>query len=170
VVAPVSSPARVVPSKADMRRWGWGVLWVIVAVGVEGCMTSPPTPVTLATVPPPRPATETGRASWYGEAHHGLATASGERFDMNALTAAHRTLPFGTRLRVVNLDNDREVEVRINDRGPVAPGRIIDLSYAAARALGAVGTGVVSVRLIVVGGPGMAPQTPPDARNVPAKP
>ena len=60
----------------------------------------------------------TGRASWYGEPHHGRLTASGERFDMNALTAAHPTLPFGTRLRVVNLDNDREVEVRVNDRGP----------------------------------------------------
>jgi rare lipoprotein A len=121
-----------------MRRWCWGVLWVIATVGVEGCMT------------PPRPAAETGRASWYGEAHHGLPTASGERFDMNALTAAHPTLPFGTRLRVVNLDNDREVEVRINDRGPAAPGRVIDLSYAAARALGAVGAGIVPVRLTVL--------------------
>jgi rare lipoprotein A len=142
-------------------------------VAVEGCMTSPSTPATLATVPPPpppRPATETGRASWYGEAHHGRATASGERFDMNALTAAHPTLPFGTRLRVVNLDNDREVEVRINDRGPVATGRIIDLSYAAARALGAVGAGIVPVRLTVVGGPDMAPHAPPGTRNVPAKP
>ena len=89
---------------------------------------------------------------------------------MNALTAAHPTLPFGTRLRVVNLDNDREVEVRINDRGPVATGRIIDLSYAAARALGAVGAGIVPVRLTVVGGPDMAPHAPPGTRNVPAKP
>ena len=121
-----------------MRRWCRGVLWVIATVGVEGCMT------------PPRPAAETGRASWYGEAHHGLPTASGERFDMNALTAAHPTLPFGTRLRVVNLDNHREVEVRINDRGPAAPGRVIDLSYAAARALGAVGAGIVPVRLTVL--------------------
>jgi rare lipoprotein A len=129
------------------------MLWVIVTLGSEGCMTSPPTPETLATVAPPpqsRPATETGRASWYGEPHHGRPTANGERFDMNALTAAHRTLPFGTRLRVVNLDNHRDVEVRINDRGPVAPGRIIDLSYAAARALGAVGAGIVPVRLTVL--------------------
>ena len=129
------------------------MLWVIVTLGSEGCMTSPPAPETLATVAPPpqsRPATETGRASWYGELHHGRPTANGERFDMNALTAAHRTLPFGTRLRVVNLDNHREVEVRINDRGPVAPGRIIDLSYAAARALGAVGAGIVPVRLTVL--------------------
>ncbi len=136
-----------------MRRWCWGLLWVIATVGVEGCMTPSSTPATLATMAPPprpRPAAETGRASWYGEAHHGLPTASGERFDMNALTAAHPTLPFGTRLRVVNLDNDREVEVRINDRGPAAPGRVIDLSYAAARALGAVGAGIVPVRLTVL--------------------
>jgi rare lipoprotein A len=69
---------------------------------------------------------------------------------MNALTAAHPTLPFGTRLRVVNLDNDREVDVRINDRGPLAPDRILDLSYAAARALGAVGAGVIPIRLTVL--------------------
>jgi rare lipoprotein A len=93
---------------------------------------------------------ETGQASWYGQAHHGRLTASGERFDMNALTAAHPTLPFGTRLRVVNLDNDRHVDVRINDRGPAIPGRIIDLSYGAARVLGAVGTGIIPVRLSVL--------------------
>ena len=69
---------------------------------------------------------------------------------MNALTAAHPTLPFGTRLRVVNLENDREVEVRINDRGPSASGRMLDLSYAAARALGAVGAGVIPVRVTVL--------------------
>jgi rare lipoprotein A len=157
-----------------MRRWGRALLCVIVTLGGEGCMTTTPSPpVTTATVAPPaqpRPAIETGRASWYGEAHHGRPTANGERFDMNALTAAHRTLPFGTRLRVLNLDNDREVEVRINDRGPVAAGRIIDLSYAAARALGAVGTGIVPVRLTVVEGPDLAPNTPAGARNVPAKP
>jgi rare lipoprotein A len=69
---------------------------------------------------------------------------------MNALTAAHPSLPFGTRLRVVNLDNDRAVEVRVNDRGPSVAGRIIDLSYAAARALGAVGAGIIPVRVTVV--------------------
>lgn len=98
----------------------------------------------------PAPAGETGRASWYGEAHQGKRTASGEAFDMNALTAAHPTLPFGTRLRVVNLDNDREVEVRVNDRGPTIAGRIIDLSYAAARALGALGPGIIPVRITVL--------------------
>jgi rare lipoprotein A len=92
----------------------------------------------------------TGRASWYGDFHHGRRTANGEVFDKNALTAAHRSLPFGTRLRVVNLENDREVEVRINDRGPAIPDRVLDLSYAAARALGAVGSGVIPVRMTVL--------------------
>jgi rare lipoprotein A len=92
----------------------------------------------------------TGRASWYGDPHHGRLTANGEVFDKNALTAAHPSLPFGTRLRVVNLQNDREVEVRINDRGPSIPGRVLDLSYAAARALGAVGSGVIPVRMTVL--------------------
>jgi rare lipoprotein A len=93
---------------------------------------------------------QTGKASWYGDAHHGRKTASGEVFDMHALTAAHRTLPLGTRVRVTNLANGRVVDVRINDRGPVVRDRIIDLSYAAARALGAVGDGVFRVRLAVL--------------------
>jgi len=111
-------------------------------------MTSPPTPETLATVAPPpqsRPATETGRASWYGELHHGRPTANGERFDMNALTAAHRTLPFGTNVRVTNNKNGRSVIVTINDRGPFVRGRIIDVSPAAARVLGFSGLTHVTV-------------------------
>jgi rare lipoprotein A len=145
----VTSRTRLLPGTSFLgRSYGW-LLWLAVALGSAGCLTSPPsTPAMLA--PTPAPVTQTGRASWYGEPHHGLLTASGERFDMNALTAAHPTLPFGTRLLVVNLDNDREVEVRINDRGPSVPGRIIDLSYAAARAIGAVGAGIVPVRLTVL--------------------
>jgi len=105
-------------------------------------------------VPSPQPTTVTltGRASWYGEAHQGRITASGERYDMHALTAAHRSLPFGTRLRVVNLNNDRSVEVRVNDRGPVISGRILDLSYGAARALAALQAGVIPVRITVLPG------------------
>src|SRR5207237_8488018 len=82
-----------------------------------------------------------GLASWYGLAFQGRRTASGERFDMNAFTAAHPSLPFGTRVLVRNPRNDRFVVVRINDRGPFVPGRIIDLSHAAARALGMLGFG-----------------------------
>ena len=111
--------------------------------------TSPPSPP-IATPAPARPALQTGKASWYGEAHHGRKTASGERYDMNELTAAHRSLPLGTRVRVTNVENDRSVVVRINDRGPFVRGRVIDLSRAAARELGHLGAGVFSVRIEVL--------------------
>lgn len=94
--------------------------------------------------------TETGQASWYGKAHQGERTASGERFDMHALTAAHRTLPFGTIVRVKHLKSGKSVNVRINDRGPFRSGRIIDLSYEAARRLGIVSRGTARVELTVI--------------------
>jgi len=110
-----------------------------------------PAPVVVARPAPAAPrVVQTGAASWYGEAHHGKKTASGEAFDMYALTAAHRSLPLGTRIRVTNVANGRAIDVRINDRGPVIPGRIIDLSYGAARALGAVGDGVFRVRIAIL--------------------
>jgi rare lipoprotein A len=86
-----------------------------------------------------------GAASWYGPGFHGRRTASGESFNSNAMTAAHRTLPFGTRVRVVNERTGRSVVVRINDRGPFHSGRIIDLAAAPARALGMGGTTYVSL-------------------------
>lgn len=92
---------------------------------------------------------ERGRASWYGGQFHGRRTASGENYDKYALTAAHKTLPFGTIVRVRSLRLGREVDVRINDRGPFAPGRVIDVSQAAAEALGLIGAGVVEVSLNV---------------------
>jgi rare lipoprotein A (peptidoglycan hydrolase) len=88
-----------------------------------------------------------GRASWYGSAFQGSPTASGEPFDMNALTAAHRTLPLGSYAQVKNLDNGRTVVVRINDRGPHARRREIDLSYAAAREIQMVGAGTAPVEV-----------------------
>jgi len=88
-----------------------------------------------------------GKASYYGARHHGNKTASGERFDQHALTAAHRSLPFGSRVRVTNLRNDKSVVVRINDRGPYARGRIIDLSQQAAGRLDMLRAGVVPVRV-----------------------
>ncbi len=91
-----------------------------------------------------------GYASWYGEKFHGHPTASGEIFDMYAYTAAHRSLPFGTRVRVTSEENGRSVVVRINDRGPWVEGRIIDLSYAAAKQLGMLEAGVVRVRLEIL--------------------
>lgn len=92
---------------------------------------------------------ESGHASWYGPRFHGRLTASGERYDMYALTAAHKTLPFGTVVRVRSEVLGREVDVRINDRGPFAPGRVIDVSRAAAEALGLVGVGVAEVSLLL---------------------
>jgi rare lipoprotein A len=123
----------------------------MLALALAGC-AAPAPPRVAPEAPSPRALTATGRASWYGEPHHGRLTANGERFDMHALTAAHPSLPFGTRLRVVNLDNDREVEVRVNDRGPSVAGRILDLSYAAARALHAIEAGIIRVRFTVLSG------------------
>ena len=88
-----------------------------------------------------------GQASYYGARHHGNKTASGERFDQNALTAAHRSLPFGSRVQVTNLRNDKRVVVRINDRGPFTKKRIIDLSQKAAEQLDMLRDGVVPVRV-----------------------
>lgn len=91
-----------------------------------------------------------GSASWYGRDLQGSPTASGEPFDMNELTAAHRTLPLGSYARVRNLDNGRSVVVRINDRGPHARRRMIDLSYAAAREIRMVGSGTARVEVVAV--------------------
>ncbi|KPY75228.1 RplA family protein [Pseudomonas savastanoi pv. savastanoi] len=90
---------------------------------------------------------ETGTAAYYGARHHGNRTASGEPFNQNALTAAHRQLPFGTRVKVTNLDNDRSVVVRINDRGPHTRGRLIDVSREAAEQLGMLRSGTAPVRV-----------------------
>jgi len=93
-----------------------------------------------------------GVACWYGKDFHGKKTANGERYDMYKLTAAHRTLPFGTIVEVTNLSNDKKVNVRINDRGPYTKGRIIDLSYAAAKEIGMVRSGIARVQLRIVKG------------------
>lgn len=93
-------------------------------------------------------ARQVGNASWYGPGFHGKRTASGQRFDQNRLTAAHRRLPLGTRARVTNLVNGRKVDVTINDRGPYVGGRIIDLSRAAARRLAIGGVGRVKVETL----------------------
>jgi len=90
---------------------------------------------------------QVGTASWYGDYFQGKTTASGEPYDMNDLTAAHPSLPLGTRIRVTNLRNGRAVILRVNDRGPVVDGRIIDVSYGAAQILGMGGTGIQRVRL-----------------------
>jgi rare lipoprotein A len=112
------------------------------------------TPTRLESPPPqmndlPREETE-GLASWYGNPYHGRHTTSGEVYDMNTLTAAHRTLPFNTLVAVHNLDNGKDVQVRINDRGPFVNGRVIDLSLAAARKIELVGPGTARVKLEVL--------------------
>jgi len=94
--------------------------------------------------------TVSGPASWYGGKFHGRRTANGERFNKNELTAAHRSLPFGTRVRVTNQRNGRSVVVRINDRGPFIGNRVIDLSQAAAQAVGMVRSGVAPVQLDIL--------------------
>jgi rare lipoprotein A len=95
--------------------------------------------------------TEEGNASWYGNPFHGRRASNGEIYDMHKLTAAHRTLPFDTMVRVTNLTNNKSTVVRITDRGPFVENRIIDLSQAAAREIESIGPGVVLVRLEVLG-------------------
>lgn len=121
-------------------------LRIALAVGSLAALSA------CATTPPKagRPAPEVGIASYYAKALHGRSTANGERYDMQALTAAHPRLPFGSRVRVTNLDNGRSVVVRINDRGPYVEKRVIDLSYAAARELQFIGQGTTRVRLEVL--------------------
>jgi rare lipoprotein A len=138
------------------------IVLVAVAVALSGCghkkrarVTPPPGPSRRPVVVQPGD-TEEGLASWYGHPYHGRAAADGEIYDMEKMTAAHRTLPFHTWVRVYDLDNNRTVEVRITDRGPFVAGRIIDLSHAAARELSMIGPGVARVRIEVIG-------TPPDA-------
>lgn len=103
---------------------------------------------------PPRPgAHETGVASWYGEPYHGRRAANGEIYDMEKMTAAHRTLPFNTWVRVRNLTNEKLCEVRITDRGPFVDGRIIDLSRAAARSIDMLGPGTAHVEVTIISPP-----------------
>ena len=92
-----------------------------------------------------------GRASWYGKKFHGRKTSNGESYNMYGISAAHKTLPFGTYVRVRNLDNQSVLDVRINDRGPFVKGRIIDLSYGAAKQLGVVGPGTARVEIVALG-------------------
>jgi rare lipoprotein A len=109
----------------------------------------PPPPKPLVPKPPAEPY-QVGKASWYGGLFQGKATASGEDYDMFRFTAAHRELPLGSFVKVTNLKNLKSVIVRINDRGPVTPGRIIDLSYSAARALEMHQNGLQKVRIDVI--------------------
>ena len=127
---------------------------LLMLIGLAGCATrtsSPPAPA-LPSAPqePSAPEalfTQTGLASFYGRAHDGKTTANGDSFDPQGFTAAHRTLAFGTLVRVTNLENGQTVTVKITDRGPFVRGRIIDVSLAAAQVLGMTDRGVTRVRL-----------------------
>ena len=161
-----------------MRKWWLGriVLTGVAALFLTACASSgpivdapAPRSAKIAESVPPKPRhapasksrsakitgpSEVGLASWYGKRYHGRRTASGERFNMNAATAAHPTLPFGTHVRVTNLANGRSTVLRINDRGPFVKRRIIDVSRAAAGELGFINDGLTQVRVQVVSSPG----------------
>ena len=149
--------------RTQHRIPGWTA--AVLAAPVAGCAqvervpTAEPPPATppQATPPAAPPATrvapaaqQRGKISLYGNGFAGKPTASGETFDPQARTMAHRTLPFGTRVRVTNLENHKSVEVVVNDRGPFVPGRIADLSEGAARAIGMTADGVVDALLEVL--------------------
>jgi rare lipoprotein A len=147
---------RRVPSSASIRKLGVGVLMMglaLVASAKDEPRDSKPVSEQAPAKTVPK-ATKTrhwlqiGVASWYGSHFQGHKTATGERFDMNTMTCAHRTLPLGTWLRVTNLKNRKTAFVRVNDRGPVVDGRIIDLSFAAAQSLGLSGVGRVKLEAL----------------------
>lgn len=144
----ISSLVRICRSEPAVNR-----LFLIALLFSLTACSLPPAKVK---VPPPPPigtgAVQTGIASWYGPGFHGKPTASGVIYDQNGMTAAHQTLPLGTRVTVTNLDNGKSIEVTINDRGPFAKGRVIDLSYAAARALEMIKPGTSPVRIEVIDG------------------
>ena len=114
---------------------------------LAGCVSAPEPPPVKVSAPVPRGDLQ-GVASWYGNPYHGRKTSNGEIYNMHGVTAAHRTLPFNSRVRVERLDNGSFVEGRINDRGPFVKGRVIDLSRGAADRLGMLSKGVARVRLI----------------------
>jgi rare lipoprotein A len=149
-----------------MRRrlaQGLALALMIASLGAaQGPNISEATPARVSSVPPKAGVRkqagkakpyQIGTASWYGENFHGKPTASGEPYDMYDMTAAHLTLPMGSYVRVTNLRNGRAVVVRVNDRGPIVPGRIIDLSYGAAQALQFRQRGLQRVRLDLVNPP-----------------
>ena len=128
-----------------------------LAMGIDGCVerpSAPPLPPTVYNMPTPLPCpppfTEHGRASWYGAAHEGKPTASGQPFAMDDMTAAHRTLPLGSKLEVENLHNGEKAVVTVNDRGPYVRGRIVDVSAAAAEKLGFIKKGTTPVKITTI--------------------
>ncbi|MEM6794625.1 MAG: septal ring lytic transglycosylase RlpA family protein [Acidobacteriota bacterium] len=147
---PGHASAAAPPSPASLRRSAAALAALGAALMLfAGCATNRFDRPRVGSV-------QRGVASWYGEPFHGRATASGAIYDMHLLTAAHRELPLGTVVDVTNLENGREVRVLVNDRGPFAKGRVLDLSYAAAQKIRMVGPGTAKVEIVIVelgGGP-----------------
>jgi rare lipoprotein A len=154
---------RKMATKVSQRRRAF-LAFALQALAFSGChkkrvsaLAPAGTPAASSRTPtaaaPTPGAVETGIASWYGHPYHGRQSASGEIYDMEQLTAAHRTLPFNTWVRVENVANAKTVDVRINDRGPFVGGRIIDISHAAAQAIEMIGPGTAQVRVTVIGAP-----------------
>jgi rare lipoprotein A len=135
------------PPDADCRssRWLAGFCGALLFLALQGCSSTPK-------IGQSQPAghTESGMASFYGNEFQSRKTSNGERFDQAKLTAAHRTLPFGTRLKVTNTHNSKSVVVRVNDRGPFAKGRIIDLSSSAFKTIASLNAGVIPVRIEII--------------------
>lgn len=124
---------------------GWAIIFLL-SVAILGCTTTPPAE------PPAEPATytETGKASFYADEHASEKTASGELYNPDLKTAAHRTIPLGSKIKVTNVDNGKSVDVTVNDRGPFVKGRIVDLSKSAFSSIGSLSSGVISVRIEVI--------------------
>ncbi len=140
------------------RLLKWICVYLLIALAANGCHKRKisagkplPSPVPMAITLNNLPDEEmTGLASWYGHPYHGRRTSSGETYNMHSMTAAHRILPYNTMVRVHNLQNGKQVQVRINDRGPFVEGRVIDLSYAAAQAIDLVESGTARVHLQIM--------------------
>jgi rare lipoprotein A len=146
---PPTQPAETPPASAEAAKRSTDVPETPTP---PPTVAAPPKRTKPAPLPAPSGYTEEGNASWYGVPFHGRHASNGEIYDMYKLTAAHRTLPFETMVRVTNLNNGKSTVVRITDRGPFVDNRIIDLSLAAAREVDSVGAGVVPVRVEVLGG------------------
>jgi Lytic transglycolase len=161
-------PTLTMLSDGDLRRFSLLLgIWLFFC-GTQACTVQsgrrdtipPPSAVLLPAPPQPEPAPrdqhqtmQIGEASWYGPRFHGKLTSSGEVYNQYAFTAAHPTLPEGSRVKVTNLDNGKSVTVRVTDRGPFADGRIIDVSHRAAKSLGMVEEGTAKVRVKVLSRP-----------------
>lgn len=136
-----------------LRTILFSLLTVGVLIGNTGCSFTTHklhTPAPVIHDQPQIPVTQIGKCSWYGPRFHGRKTSNGERFNKNALTAAHKSLPFGTEIEVKDTHTQKTVRVRINDRGPFIKGRILDLSEAAAKSLGIMNKGVTNIEIRVI--------------------